>query len=152
DAELCATATVVFPQGPDKEYDYAVPDELLGRLQEGCRVKVPLGRGDRPVVGYCVRLETKRLGRKLKEIVEPVDNVPLLRPPMIRLTRWMSDYYLCDWGQVLESVVPAGVRDAAGTRLTTFLTLADEWRGKIDELKLPKKQALILQLLEASRE
>lgn len=153
DAAERATATVVFTNGPDKEYDYLVPDELLGSLQAGCRVKVPLGRGDRPVVGYCVRLETKPIGnRKLKSILAPVDSVPLLRPPMIRLTRWMSDYYLCDWGQVLESVVPAGVRDAAGTRLTTLLSLADEWRGKFDDLKLPKKQALVLQVLEASRE
>jgi primosomal protein N' (replication factor Y) len=153
DAALCATATIVFTHGPDKEYDYAVPDALLGRLQAGCRVKVPLGRGDRPAVGYCVRLETKRIGsRKLKEILAPVDAVPLLRPPMIRLTRWMSEYYLCDWGQVLESVVPAGVRDAAGTRLTTLLSLAEVWRGKIDDLKLPKKQALVLQVLEASRD
>ena len=33
---------------------------------------------------------------------------------MLRLTRWMADYYLCPWGQVLEAVVPAGVRHDAG--------------------------------------
>lgn len=153
DAELRLTATVVFPTGPDKEFDYLVPDELLGRLQEGCRVRVPLGRSDRPVTAYCVRLETKPAGeRKLKQILATVDDVPLLRPPLMRLTRWMSDYYLCDWGQVLESVVPAGVRDAAGTRLTTLLTLAEEWRGKLGTLKLPTKQSLILEVLQATRE
>ena len=62
DVELRTVATIVFPTGPDKEFDYLVPDELLGKLQAGCRVKVPLGRGDRPVIGYCVRLETKPLG------------------------------------------------------------------------------------------
>lgn len=153
DVELRTVATIVFPTGPDKEFDYLVPDELLGKLQAGCRVKVPLGRGDRPVIGYCVRLETKPLGtRKLKAILAPVDAVPLLRPSLLRLTRWMSDYYLCDWGQVLESVVPAGVRDAAGTRLTTMLSLADEWRGKLGTLKLPTKQTLVLEVLEAARE
>ena len=35
---------------------------------------------------------------------------------MLRLTEWMADYYLCPWGQVLEAVVPAGVRWQAGTR------------------------------------
>src|SRR6187399_3105659 len=88
DAELRLTATVVFPTGPDKEFDYLVPDELLGKLQEGCRVRVPLGRTDRPVVAYCVRLETKPAGnRKLKSIIAPIDAVPLLRPPLMRLTR-----------------------------------------------------------------
>ena len=49
DVELRTVATIVFPTGPDKEFDYLVPDELLGKLQAGCRVKVPLGRSDRPV-------------------------------------------------------------------------------------------------------
>ena len=41
-----------------------------------------------------------------------LDPQPLLSPAMLRLTRWMADYYLCPWGQVLEAVVPAGVRAA----------------------------------------
>ena len=39
----------------------------------------------------------------------------------MRLTRWMADYYLCGWGQVLNAVVPAGARDKAGTRLRMFI-------------------------------
>ncbi len=33
----------------------------------------------------------------------------------------MADYYLCGWGQVLHAVVPAGVREKAGTREATFV-------------------------------
>ena len=44
---------------------------------------------------------------------------------MLRLTEWMADYYLCSWGQVLEAVVPAGVRVQAGTRQTQLVALAD---------------------------
>jgi primosomal protein N' (replication factor Y) len=40
---------------------------------------------------------------------------------IMKLTRWMADYYLCGWGQVLHAVVPAGVRDNAGTRVATFV-------------------------------
>ena len=32
---------------------------------------------------------------------------------MLRLTRRIADYYLCPWGQVLETVLPAGVRSFA---------------------------------------
>ena len=53
---------------------------------------------------------------------------------MLRLTRWMADYYLCPWGQVLEAVVPAGVRHQAGTRDVTLLSRAAgrrrrDWRS-----------------------
>ena len=64
---------------------------------------------------------------------------------MLRLTRWMADYYLCPWGQVLEAVVPAGVRHQAGTRDVTLLSVAPEVAARIGELKLSAKQAEVLQ-------
>ena len=54
--------------------------------------------------------------RRLKPLEAVVDDQPLVGPAMLRLTEWMADYYLCGWGQVLEAVVPAGVRGRAGTR------------------------------------
>ena len=50
-----------------------------------------------------------------------LDDDALLTPDLMRLTRWMADYYLCGWGQVLNAVVPAGAKDQAGTRSTAFL-------------------------------
>ena len=42
---------------------------------------------------------------------------------MLRLTEWIADHYLCPLGQVLEAVVPSGVRGQAGTRMTTLLSV-----------------------------
>jgi primosomal protein N' (replication factor Y) len=55
-------------------------------------------------------------------------------------------------GQVLEAVLPAGVRGKAGTKLTTFLSAVPEAVGRSKELKLPKKQAEIIRYLAASPE
>src|SRR5581483_10634263 len=54
-----------------------------------------------------------------------VDTEVLLTPGLLRLTRWMADYYLCGWGQVLNAVVPAGARDLAGTRATALICAVD---------------------------
>ena len=43
-----------------------------------------------------------------------VDAEPLLSPALLRLAQWMSDYYLCPLGQVVQAIVPAGVRGQAG--------------------------------------
>ena len=59
--------------------------------------------------------------RTLKPVSEVIDRRSLLSPAMLRLTRWIADYYLCPWGQVLETVLPAGVRSQAGTRMATLL-------------------------------
>ena len=69
---------------------------------------------------------------------------------MLRVTRWMADYYLCPWGQVLEAVVPAGVRHDAGGRDVTFLTAAPDAAERAKQLKLSAKQTELLRLLTAS--
>ena len=117
-------ATVVFAGGPPGRFDYSVPEPLVDRVEAGRRLRVPLGRGNRRVVGYCVRLATKpTTSRPLKPVSEVVDRRNLITPSMLRLTDWIAEHYLCDLGQVLEAVVPAGVRAQAGTRLTTVLSV-----------------------------
>ena len=62
-------------------------------------MRVPLGKGNRQVVGYLVALESRSVaGRKLKPVTDVVDRRSLLSPSMLRLTRWMADYYLCSCG------------------------------------------------------
>ncbi len=141
-------ATVVFPKGPAGTYDYLVPAALVGKVSSGQRVRVPLGRGNRLVTGYCVQIETKRGGpRKLKALDSLVDPRSLLPASMVRLTRWLADYCLCDWGQVLDAVVPAGVRGQAGTRVVTLLSIAPDVLARLPGLKLSTKQRAILETL-----
>ncbi|HLA84614.1 MAG TPA: primosomal protein N' [Thermoguttaceae bacterium] len=144
-------ATVVFPTGPPGEFDYEVPEPLAEAVEVGRRVRCPLGRGNRPVIGYCVDLATRRVGgRSLKPIREAVDRQTLLRPAMMRLTRWIAEHYLCPWASVLEAVVPAGVRYQAGTRDTVVLTASESAAEQMDKLDLPEKQATVLRALIAA--
>ena len=141
-------ATVVFASGPPQPLDYLVPLPLVDAVSAGQRLRVPLGRGNRSVTGYCVAVESRPDdGRRLKAVIEAYDLRPLLSPAMLRLTRWMSEYYLCGWGQVLESVVPAGVRSRAGTREALLLSLAPGVLGQLTTLDLPAKQMAVLHAL-----
>ena len=86
-AELQA-ARIVFAEAPFGPYDYAVSEQLRGRVRPGLRVKVPLGRQNRLVVGYCVGLGLRSSNAKrLKNIKELVDQQPLLLPNMMR---WLT--------------------------------------------------------------
>ncbi len=146
-------ATIVFATGPSQEFDYLVSERLRGEVEVGRRVEVPFGHGPRKMIGWCVDVSYRAVGpRRLKEIAAVIDPACLLRPGMIRLTRWLAQYYLCDWGQVLDTVIPAGVRDRAGTRLTTLLSVQPEVLKQLAELKLPRAQQQVLQALSASRE
>ena len=146
-------AEVVFFDPPHGPFDYEVPGPLASNLKPGQRVQVPLGRGNRPVVGYCTAIATKRTGqRPLKPLAAIVDREPLLSPPMLRLARWMSEYYLCPLGQILQTIVPAGVRGQAGTREMTFLSVPDGVKEQLaaGTLKLGTKQLDALCVLAAS--
>src|SRR5437588_8864145 len=85
DAATALVATVVLPGGPAGEFDYLVPDDMAGGnrperiLEAGRRVRVPLGRGNRSVVGYCVEIATKTTGgRRLKAVAAILDRQPLI--------------------------------------------------------------------------
>ncbi|MDZ4817360.1 MAG: DEAD/DEAH box helicase family protein, partial [Planctomycetota bacterium] len=143
-------ASVVFPTGPDQTFDYLVPDALRDQVEPGRRVRAPFGRGDRPVVGYCVALHPlANERRRLKELSAVVDARNLLTPAMLQLTGWMADYYLCTRGQALEAVLPAIVRDQQKTRQVAMFSLTPLAREKLLELKLTELHSQILQFLAA---
>lgn len=144
-------ATIVFPAGPDQTYDYEVPEPLRGEIQVGQRVQAPLGRGDRPLVGYCVALAANPDSqRRLKSLAKIVDRKPLLSAAMLGLTRWMAEHYLCSWGSTLETVLPAAIRAKQTLRELTLAELHPDARRSLASESPPKvttKQLVALDYL-----
>jgi primosomal protein N' (replication factor Y) (superfamily II helicase) len=136
-------AEIVFDRPLDQAFTYGVPDELRSQLAVGKRVLAPFGRGDRATHGFVVQVTDKTPERKVKQIQRVLDEEALLTPSLLRLTRWLADYYLCGWGQVLHAVVPAGVRQQAGTRPEIFITAraAEELPQPLPTLTAKQKQA-----------
>lgn len=95
----------------DRLFHYTVPPELRKEVAIGKRVLVPFGR--RRLLGYVVGFpipnEVKR-PEGLKEIAGIIDQEPVIIPQMLKLTMWMSEYYLASWGEALEAVLPGGMR------------------------------------------
>jgi len=123
-------AEVVFNRPLTTIFQYFVPNELREMIGPGQRVQVPFGRGDKLTIGFCVGLTTTfPPGRRIKTIAALIDREALLDARMLELTRWIADRYLCGWGQVLESIIPRGVKSKAGSREVTFFALAS-WRAE----------------------
>ena len=144
-------AGIVFNRPLEQVFTYRVPVHLWEVIRVGQRLRVPLGRGNRPTVGYCVRLGAlvpeNIDGVRLKDVAAVLDDPPLIDAAMLELTRWLASYYACSWGQALDAAVPAGVKKHAGTRLSTFLTVPEEVRQTYTTLALPEKQAVVLAIL-----
>lgn len=145
-------ADVVFDRPLDQAYSYAVPEELRESVAVGKRVQVPFGRGDKSIVGYCVGVTETPPTRRVKALVRVLDDVALLNPHLLRLTRWMADYYLCGWGQVLNAVIPAGAKDQAGTRAAAFLEAVPAAELAAELPKVTPKQAAALDILRQQQQ
>ncbi len=144
----CRAAKIVFSDAPHGPLDYRVPDELADEVKIGVRVKVPLGRGNREMLGYCISVETiQRSPDALKPITEVLDIEPLCTPRLLELLQWMSRYYITPLGQVFEAAIPAGVRASAGSRqrIVLYPTKASQDEDQVS--RLPSKQQDVLRQL-----
>ncbi|MGE0610359.1 MAG: primosomal protein N' [Pirellulales bacterium] len=148
DAAVRLVASVVFIDGPDQEFSYLVPTRMAGQVEPGQRVRAPLGRGNRTCLGYCVKVETRDVGpRRLKELLAVVDGERLISAPLMRLAEWIKEYYIAPWAVVLETIVPAGVRDRAGTRMMALVRMSAAAPAILADMKLTPKQSAVIDWL-----
>ena len=139
---------VVLNKPLSTAYTYLVPEELREAVGPGQRVRVPFGRGDKAETGFVVEVgPPEPTAKRLKSIAAVIDREPLVPAKMLRLTQWIAEQYLCGWGQVLHSVIPAGVKKQAGTRLLVFYRATQLGREAFEALSLRKKQRAVMEVL-----
>jgi primosomal protein N' (replication factor Y) (superfamily II helicase) len=152
-------ARVVFSRSPFGPYDYLVPTEMRGKVEAGQRLRVPLGRSGRLVIGFCTAIVTPghadaasvNAGR-LKPVESIVDLKPLLSAGLLQLGQWISDRWHCPPGTTYDSIVPAAVRELSNTRETIFLESDPEVVARLDEMRLTPHQRAALEFLRDSPE
>lgn len=101
-------AKVVFGLPLEGPFDYLIPADLEAKVKTGSRVKVSFGPNR--VTGYVVMTAAKSSIPKIKPILEAVDDIPVLDKNLLLLTRELSEYYGCSWGEAIETAIPDGLR------------------------------------------
>jgi primosomal protein N' (replication factor Y) len=131
-----------------KEFDYSIPPELAQLVDVGSRVQVSLGA--RKVFG-CVTAMAEESGQsKLKPILKVIGVKSLVTPKVLKLARWIGEYYCCGPEVALKSVLPEAVRhEQAGWR-ERLVVRALPFAGDLP--KLPKRQQEVWNIIEERRE
>lgn len=101
-------AQVALPLPSHKLFTYKIPSYLEGKVGLGFRVLVPLKR--RLVSGFVVEMTKTTDVKETKEILDILDLYPLFSKEMLELTRWISEYYFCSWGESLKSAIPREIQ------------------------------------------
>src|SRR5438876_1400339 len=77
-------------------------------VETGCRVVVPFRKRD--VEGFVVGFRKDAPPDiEVHEIGSVLDAIPLLRPDVFNLCRWVADYYATPIGEVLKAALPPGI-------------------------------------------
>jgi len=141
-------ASVVIDQDTkalDKEFDYLIPDGM--NIQKGMRVRVPFGA--RVLQGFVI--DTKESSNynsaKIKAIIEPIEEFPILKKEMLSLMKFMCEKYHLRMTSVLKLFVPSEIREGK------VKELFEKWGAlvenvNLEELKRAKKQIAVVEFLQ----
>jgi len=92
-------------EGP---FDYKIPPRFANDVRAGKRVWVSFG--SRKVVGYVIAVSSVTDVEKTKPILDVIDKEPILSDEILKLTKEMSEYYLCSWGEAIDATVPSSIK------------------------------------------
>src|SRR5437879_991752 len=130
-----------------KEFDYLIPSELAEQVDVGSRVQVPFG--PRKVLGCVTAVAEESDRTNLRSILKVIGAQTLVTPKILKLARWIGEYYCCPPEIALKSVLPEAVRkEQAGWRERLFVR-ALPLTGELP--KLPKRQRAVWNLIEERR-
>lgn len=122
---------VILPLSLPKTYTYKVPPHLQENIQVGKRVEVQFGKKKNysaiiqsishdnlpnSVLSNINKNDLKS-GFTPKNIISVLDEYPIVNPIQLKHWQWISEYYLCTKGEVLNAALPAGLKLSSETKI-----------------------------------
>ncbi|MBV9573673.1 MAG: primosomal protein N', partial [Acidobacteriales bacterium] len=107
---------VALPVPLDSLFTYAVPEGAHPVI--GGRVLVPFRQ--QRLSGIVLELHDREPSVQAKDLISVLDDTPVLDAALLRLARWVADYYLAPLGDVFRSMLPlsAEFKRTIGFRIT----------------------------------
>ena len=143
---------IILPLAIADVYTYNIPDTLLpiANCQStitGSRVLVPLGK--KSVIGIIYRRHKGELAPniKVRDIIQVIDQQPIITTKQLQLWEWLAQYYMCTLGEVMAAALPSEIIDDNYSAATTqYIQLSPAYiaieaqEQLLGELKRAKKQ------------
>jgi len=149
-------ADIILPVAVKGRYTYSIPDHLSGIVRPGVRATVQFGN-KRLYSGIICRIHDEKPDLKnIRPLMEVTDPEPVVNDNQLRFWEWISEYYLCFEGEVMNAAVPsamfpegvasAPMKEKYKPREETFVILArhfsdEELNSLLDKMKNAPKQA-----------
>ena len=141
---------VAVPVPLDMAFTYRVPSDAAAIV--GGRVLVPFRQ--QRMTGIVVELHDRKPSVTAKRIISVLDATPVLDELLLRLGRWIADYYLAPIGEVFRTMLPltAEFKRSIGYRITEdgqmALHLAGMSGSSARSRRSPEEQAAEFRVLD----
>ena len=142
-------AEVILPLALPTTYTYAIPAIFADKVKQGCRVEVVLGKNKR-YAGIIKVISSVAPAYNTKEILNILDDEPVLYPEQLQLWNWMHHYYMCSEGEVMAAALPAHFKLSSETILLFNEDFGEDFTGLSNDEYVVAEALLIRKQLNLS--
>ena len=100
---------IILPLAIPKTYTYSVPLALHAKIKIGCRAEVVFGK-NKKYAGIIKKISLNQPSYETKNILNVIDEEPVVYPQQLLLWKWISEYYMCSEGEVMAAALPTHLK------------------------------------------
>lgn len=142
-------AEIIIPLALPLNYTWAIPENFRENIQPGSRVEVQLK--NKKYAGIVKLLHTNKPSAfEPKDILNVLDNEPLVYPRQLQLWQWMAEYYMCSEGEVMQAALPSHLKLSSESILAYNEEYGDDFSDLNDEEYLVSEALLVKKELKLS--
>lgn len=146
----CEVLVELKSKNIDKTFTYSIPSSLTKVISIGARVLVPFGK--QKLEGFVLKINnTNNFDYTLKDVLEVIDNEPVLNEELLNLGKYVSKKTLCNLITAYQAMLPTALKAKNGKvvskKYNTYLMITNNDFSNIKS----NKQLQILDLIDKNK-
>lgn len=135
-------AEILLPLPIPGAYTYRVPFELNLKVKVGQRAVIQFGK-TKIMSGLIISLSDKVPDcSNIKYLLDILDDDPVVNEKQLELWNWISSYYMCYLGEVMQAALPSALKISSESKIS----LSDDF--ELDSIALSDNEFLIVEALQ----
>lgn len=103
-------AEVILPLPLHGTFTYHIPPELISKAKIGSRTIVQFG-AKKVYTGIIFKIHDQQTNSlKPKELLDILDDQPIVNQVQLDFFTWMANYYMCSIGEVINAALPSALK------------------------------------------
>jgi primosomal protein N' (replication factor Y) len=134
--------TVVIPLALPQNYTWCLPEHLQSLAQVGSRAEVVLR--NKKYAGIITEIHNRKPDSfKPKDVLNILDDAPIVLTNQLKFWHWMAQYYMCSEGEVMQAALPTHFKLSSESVLLFHEAYGDDFSELDDEEYLLAEALLI---------